>query len=138
MTGPQLTEIEEIKKLKARYFRFMDKKLWGDWGDVFTEDATLQFGPNAEDIWHGREQIVANNSSILANATTVHHGHMPEIAVQDAERATAIWAMEDIVQTPDYDLHGYGHYSDEYRRVDGKWRISHTRLTRLKLDVQPR
>ena len=42
MTAEQLTDIEAIKQLKARYFRLMDTKRWEEWGDVFTKDARLQ------------------------------------------------------------------------------------------------
>ena len=133
-----LMDVEAIKQLKARYFRLMDNKEWDAWGEVFTQEARLQWGEAEEDSATGRAGIVAAVSRAVGPAVTCHHGHMPEIAVQDADQASAIWAMEDIVQTPEYDLHGYGHYSDEYRRVDGKWRISRTHLTRLKLDIKSR
>lgn len=29
-------------------------------------------------------------------------------------------------------LHGWGHYHEEYRKVDGVWLISHRKLTRLR------
>ncbi len=29
-------------------------------------------------------------------------------------------------------LHGYGHYHEEYRKVEGKWLISYRTLTRLR------
>ena len=138
MTESKLLEIEEIKKLKARYFRFMDKKLWDEWRNVFTEDATLQFGPNPEDIFIGRDQIVANNSSILANSTTVHHGHMPEIELTSDTTATGIWAMFDFVQMHGVlALQGYGHYEEEYVKQGGQWKIKKLRLTRLREDITP-
>ena len=31
-------------------------------------------------------------------------------------------------------LQGYGHYLEEYIREDGQWRISRTRLERLRVD----
>jgi len=98
--GCELFEIEEIKKLKARYFRLMDKKQWDEWREVFTEDAILQHGPNSEDKFEGREQIVGQLSQILANAVTVHHGHMPEIELTSETTATGTWAMFDYVEMP--------------------------------------
>ena len=41
----ELRDIESIKQLKARYFRFMDTKQWDEWQWVFTEDARLKWGP---------------------------------------------------------------------------------------------
>jgi len=131
----EFMEIEEIKKLKARYFRLMDKKLWDEWGEVFTEDAILQHGPNPEDRFEGREQIVGQLSQILANAVTSHHGHMPEIELTGPNTATGIWAMFDYVQMPGLTLKGFGHYEEEYIKEDDKWKIKTLRLTRLHVDM---
>ena len=47
--------------------------------------------------------------------------------------------MYDLVETPpesEYESHtGWGHYTEEYRKVDGRWLISRTQLTRLKREV---
>lgn len=132
------TDYEAICNLKARYFRYLDTRRWQDLRGLLTDDFIGDYGPSDEEQFSSPEAFIEGLQRNLKDATTVHHGHMPEIAIENAGQATAIWAMEDIVQTPDYDLHGYGHYSDEYRRVDGNWRISRTRLTRLKLDLHPR
>ena len=34
----KLWDIEQIKQLKARYFRLMDTKDWAAWKDLFTDD----------------------------------------------------------------------------------------------------
>lgn len=75
---------------------------------------------------------------------SVHHGHVPEIEILDDDHARGIWPMYDLVETPPesaYESHtGWGHYAEEYRRVDGRWLISRTQLTRLKrvvLDEEP-
>lgn len=130
-----LEQIEEIKKLKARYFRFMDKKLWDQWADLFTEDATLHvIQAEVEVLWQGREQIVTNNSEALKDATTVHHGHMPEIEITSDTTAAGIWAMFDYVLWPDNSLKGYGHYEEQYVKENGQWKIKSIRLTRLQVD----
>ena len=48
-------------------------------------------------------------SVALAQAVTVHHGHMPEIELTSPITATGIWAMFDIVQSPRLNFRGYGH-----------------------------
>ena len=135
MRENKLIDIEEIKKLKARYFRLMDQKLWEEWGEVFTEDATLQYGPNDGEVFEGRKGIVEGLSKILADAITVHHGHMPEIEMIDANSATGTWAMFDYVEMPGLTLKGYGHYEEEYVKEAGRWRIKNLRLTRLRVDM---
>ena len=134
MTPEQLVEVERIKQLKARYFRLMDTKQWRQWSDVFTADATLQWGPGDQHVLIGREAIVQGVSSVLADATTCHHGHMPEIQIEGPSRARGIWAMYDFVESPQFVLHGYGHYEEAYRKLDGEWRIHRLKLTRLRED----
>jgi hypothetical protein len=133
-----LDEIEAIKQLKARYFRMMDTKQWQQFGEVFTEDATLSASPDPNETFHGRADIVRRVSAALREATTVHHGHMPEIELTGADTAKGIWAMYDFVDLPQLVLHGWGHYHEEYVKQGGAWRIRHSRLTRLRLDITPR
>jgi hypothetical protein len=136
MTPEQLVEIEQIKQLKARYFRLMDTKQWPEWTQVFTEDAVLQWGPKDDNVFRGRDEIVKGVSHVLREATTCHHGHMPEIELTGADRARGIWAMYDYVESPQFVLHGFGHYHEEYRKADGAWRIARLKLTRLREDRQ--
>jgi hypothetical protein len=127
---------EAIRRLKARYLRYIDTRRWSDLQSLLTDDFVGDFGPADEEQFTGPEDFIAGLQRNLKDATSVHHGHMPEIELQGEDRASALWAMEDIVQTPELELHGYGHYADEYRRVDGVWLLSRVRLTRLKLDVK--
>ena len=137
MEVSELVEIEEIKQLKARYFRLMDQRRWDEWGDVFTEDATLQYGPNPGDIFEGREGIVEGLRHVLKDAITAHHGHMPEIEITGDVTANGIWAMFDYVEMPGITLKGYGHYEEKYVKDNGKWKIRNLRLTRLRVDIKP-
>ena len=128
-------DIEAIKQLKARYFRLMDTKQWDAWTDVFTEDATVTASPDPNETFRGRAEIVRKVSAALREATTVHHGHMPEIELTGPDTAKGIWAMYDFVDLPQLVLHGWGHYHEEYVKQQGAWRIRRTRLTRLRLDI---
>jgi uncharacterized protein (TIGR02246 family) len=133
-----LEEIAAIQQLKARYFRLMDTKQWDAFGELFTLDATLSASPDPNETFTGRAEIVRRVSAALRNATTVHHGHMPEIALIGPNAATGIWAMYDFVEMPELVLNGWGHYHEEYVKQDGAWRIRRSRLTRLRLDIAPR
>jgi len=140
MHPPDLVDIEKIKQLKARYFRYMDEKRWNDWGDLFTADALLdavQDAPNAKLL--GRAKIVEVVSRALAPAVTVHQGYMPEIVITSATTARGIWAMEDFLEYPaepePFRIRGKGHYHEEYEKDDeGQWRIKLLRLTRLWIE----
>ncbi len=129
------TEIEAIRKLKARYFRCMDSKDWDGLANCFTEDLVADFRGGPGDLVEGRDQYMEYISAMLAEATTVHHGHMPEIEFTGENTAEGIWAMDDIVELPGISLRGWGHYHEIYRRETDGWRIASTRLTRLRLLV---
>jgi hypothetical protein len=133
-------EIEAIKQLKARYFRFLDTRQWAEWGQCFTEDCQMrveqQPGVVATDL-RGRQAIVDGVSKALSGSRTVHHGHMPEIEIVDATTARGIWAMYDYVSwSPERELKGYGHYHEIYRKAPGgRWQIASLLLTRLRVDM---
>ena len=135
----RLTDIEAIKQLKARYFRLMDQKRWDDWAMVFSKDAHLVVPEGGVDE-RGRAAVVASVSGVLEGVRTVHHGHMPEIDITGTDTATGTWAMFDYVEFPSspsgkrLGLQGYGHYTEEYVREDGEWRIASLLLSRLRID----
>ena len=136
--------IEQIKQLKARYFRLMDQKRWDEWREVFTEDVTAVYhgvpgsrGSKelAQTRCNGRAELVATVSKFLAKGISVHHGHMPEIEVTSPTTAKGIWAMFDYLRLPDFTLKGYGHYEEDYVKEAGQWKIKTILLTRLHCDV---
>jgi hypothetical protein len=134
-----LADIEAIKQLKARYFRYMDTRQWELWGGIFTTDCTLRVehepGVVGTEL-RGREAIVLGVQKSLTDTRTVHHGHMPEIELTGPTTARGIWAMFDYVSWGDErDLKGYGHYHETYRKSpSGRWQIASLLLTRLRVD----
>ena len=50
--------------------------------------------------------------------------------------ARGVWALQDVVRlAPGVSLVGYGHYHETYERVDGRWLITSSKLTRLREDI---
>jgi hypothetical protein len=137
----RLVAIEEIKQLKARYFRCMDTKDWAGFEAVFSEAAVMDMSEEAGDVVRGASEIAAYVRGHVDPVVTVHHGHMPEITLTSSSTATGIWAMEDVLRWseggPFGAMHGFGHYHETYERVDGEWRIATLRLSRLRRDVEP-
>ena len=138
--------IEEIKQLKARYFRHIDGKDWDSWQAVFAPDAELVVsfegdGPGTPDNpVVGATEIVAFVRPSIEALVTVHHGHTPEIELTSPTTARGVWAMEDLLSLPDGGgqvLQGWGHYHETYERIDGQWHIKTLRLTRLRVDAPP-
>jgi len=127
-----LEDIESIKKLKAKYWRCLDKKLWDEMEDVFTEDATGDYG-YGEPV-KGRKAVIQSIKDSLAreSAVTFHAGHPPEIEITSDTTATGIWPLQDYVALgSDFKMVGYGHYEDEYVKESGQWRKKSVKLTRI-------
>jgi len=143
-----LLAIEEIKRLKARYFRFMDTHDWDGFRTIFTEDAffdvrgALEEKPNVTGLEPitGVDAIVDYVSGGINPITSAHYGHMPEIEILSEDHARGIWALADILRTPTGEpfriFYGYGHYHEEYRKIDGHWRIASLKITRLMVETQ--
>ena len=98
-----LAAIEEIKRLKYRYFRTLDLKEWDAFGDCLAEDVVARYGTQAMDKplhYDNRADVVAFMSENLGpGIITIHVANHPEIEV-DGDTATGSWAFEDTVIVP--------------------------------------
>ncbi|MBV9996691.1 MAG: nuclear transport factor 2 family protein [Caulobacteraceae bacterium] len=145
MTLEEISAIEAIRALKARYFRLVDTKQWDAWGDVFTPDVKVVIDGDVQtpgrtppqEVLEGRDTFVGFARERLTGGVSVHHGHMPEIEVLSRTEARGVWAMEDIVERDGVSFHGHGHYHETYRNDGDAWRIASLRLTRLRRSVLP-
>jgi hypothetical protein len=139
----RLVAIEDIKNLKARYFRCVDTKDWAGFASVFAPDALFDISQDVPGcVLVGPEKIVEAASGPLTGCVSVHHGHCPEIEITSDTTATGIWAMEDMLRwaegtnSPIRSLHGYGHYIETYQKIGTKWHIKTMKLQRLRVDIE--
>lgn len=137
-----------INEVKAKYFRYLDTRQWGALRSIFTSEAVVEGLPDEWGSLDTAEKFVNMAQQRFGpGIISVHHGHMSEIVRADDETARGIWAMEDYVTWPRGDrtyrgvfvpdmwgFRGYGHYEDEFVRTGDGWKISHLRLTRLRVD----
>jgi hypothetical protein len=138
----RLLAIEEIKKVKARYFRFIDTGDNEGFVEQFTEDmhwVLLDVAGEVQVDLHGRAEMaafLAPQTDARSHGFSVHHGHTPEIDIIDDRTAKGIWAMSDYIRMPGMNIYGCGHYHETYRLCDdGVWRISECLVTRLNIDM---
>ena len=131
-----LAALEEIRRLKYRYLRCVDLKLWDEIGEVFTDDATVDYGTKAlgEPIkLAGRDEIVKFlRDSLGPGIVTVHFASQPEIDI-DGDAASGTWSFKVTVIATQFDvlIEGAAFYEDRYARgADGRWRIAHTGYVR--------
>ena len=131
-----LATLEEIRQVKYRYLRCIDLKLWDELAEVFTPDATVDYGTPA----YGKPLKIAGRDEIVAflraklgpDMITVHRAGQPEITV-DGDTATGTWSFEDTVIATEHRIVivGAAFYQDRYQRgADGRWRIAHTGYVR--------
>ena len=139
----RLLALEEIRGLKASYFRCVDTKDWEAFRRLFTQDAVFDISQDVPGcVLTGPDKIAEAASVPLTDCISVHHGHCPEIDLTSDNTAKGIWAMEDMLKwaegsaAPIKTLHGYGHYTETYERVDGRWHIKTLKLTRLRVDIE--
>jgi SnoaL-like domain len=119
--------LEELRRLKYRYLRTLDLKLWDEYADTLTADVQASYGARLQ--FDGRDAVVDYmRNSLPPSIITVHQCHHPELAV-DGDTATGTWYLEDKVIITEHRmlLTGAAFYEDTYRREsDGVWRISRT------------
>ncbi len=96
----RLEAIEEIRNLKARYFRLMDDKRWDELAEVFAPDLKV-LSPTGE-IWlEGGLQFAASLRSSLERGVSQHQGFTAEIEILSPDSAREIWAMQDVISWED-------------------------------------
>ncbi|MBO0678674.1 nuclear transport factor 2 family protein [Mycolicibacterium sp. S2-37] len=128
-------DIEAIKQLKARYCRLLDTKDWTAWRALFTDDFVSDTSESGGKVIRGADEFVAFTRKSLRSQATVHQVHAPEIELTSPGTARGVWALEDVVRFgPGLNLRGYGHYTETYEKTGGGWRITTSKLTRLRED----
>jgi hypothetical protein len=129
-------EVDAIKLLKASYFSNVDAKNWTALRELLAPDVTVDTTCSAGPLLVGRDPFIAFLQLTLGGATTHHQGYDPHVKLTSATTAEALWTMEDVlVFGGALGVHGYGHYSDRYSKVNGQWIVKYSKLTRTRIDL---
>jgi hypothetical protein len=143
----RLIAAEEIKHLKARYWRGVDSKDFAILRGVFADDAQIDF--RSDDLTADPDAPLPDPDSfarhalaMLEGVATIHHGHAPEIEFISDSEALGVWPMEDNLwvqsetsKLPFKHLRGYGHYHDRYVKTALGWLIASTTLKRVHVEI---
>jgi len=124
-----LEDIEAIKQLKYRYWRFLDCKEWEPLAALFTADATVCYSSGTYEFC-GRDAIMGFLREALGRergSVSIHHGHHPEIALTGPDSATGSWALYNYMfnARENRAIRIGAYYDDRYVRCDGAWRFQH-------------
>lgn len=128
----RLEDTEAIRVLKARYFFSCDRKDPQAVRDCFAPGpVSIDYGRIG--VFNDREQLVDVFTQLGCHDHIVemHHGLNPQIVVADAAHAHGTWGVYyHMINTRDRTVTQLGaYYEDEYRKLDGQWKISATRCT---------
>lgn len=147
----RLAAVEEIRQIKSRYFRGVDSGDGALVRSILAVDCVLDYMGCCTDPISGIDHMPSMNlvmrgseSWPLESATgtgvvTVHQGHDPDITVDSASSASAIWSFTDRFFLPPgspFDrLTGWGRYHDTYSNDGSGWKLKTTRIERLRVEV---
>lgn len=150
----RLSAIEEIRSVKARYWRGVDTGDGALVRSILAENCELDFRGCCTDPRSGEDFLPTMNvvmrgrgswkADALSEIVSAHHGHQSEITVTGPDAAgriaaSAIWAFTDRLWMPAGFrfalLEGYGHYHDTYVMEADGWKVQTCRITRLKVEV---
>jgi hypothetical protein len=140
-SAEHLSDLEEIRMLKHRYFRGIDTADMALLASLFTQDVSVHYRGGTYEV---RCDGIGDMLEFLANsfhsgAVAMHHGHMPEIELTGADQAEGTWYLEDIFINLESRTHTTGSaiYRDLYRREAGIWKIARTEYDRVFEMIRP-
>lgn len=136
-----LQSLEAIKRLKYKYMRCLDQKLWDEMAECFVEDATAAYS-GGKYSFEGRDAIIAFFKESMGSAKVLssHRVHHPEIELSSETAATGQWGLEDVFINEEMGVtvRGAAYYKDQYVKVGDDWKIKHTGYERAYEEMESR
>jgi hypothetical protein len=147
----RLTAIEQIKQVKAKYFRGVDSCDGELVRSILAEDCVLDcrgcctdpvsgrdFIPQMNIVLRGRDNWRSNGMSRMG-IVSVHQGHNVEIEFTSDTTANVTWSMTDRLWFPPGGafalMTGYGYYHETYVKVADQWLIQTYRFSRIRVEA---
>jgi ketosteroid isomerase-like protein len=126
-----IEDLEEIKKLHQNYIDLMDNLQYEKVLDLFTEDGTAEVRNSG--VKKGRRELAEIYIEGLAKkrGTSRYEGHMaiePDITIS-GNIAKGTWLIYMLFSKPTIQW-VQGKNECEYRKENGKWKISKLKFTR--------
>jgi hypothetical protein len=148
-----LGAVEQIKQVKARYFRGVDTSDAELVRSILADDCVLDYRGCCTDPTTHEDFLPAMNIVMRGRAAwpsqgmrhagivSVHQGHNCEISFSSDTTAHVIWSMTDRLfmpaGAPFAVMTGYGYYHETYEKAAGAWSIKTLRIERLRVEAAP-
>lgn len=139
----RLEAVAAVTALKHRYFRACDAKDPDGFLGCFVPGAELDYGSLGK---HDAEGMAALFASIALRQVDggpavldMHHGVHPDITVHDDTTAEGRWTLKfrQVNLLTGTESVATGEYADEYRLVEGHWKIARSTFTQLWSITRP-
>ena len=130
----EILEIEAIKELRLSYNFLMDLRQLDQLVTIFTDDALCEYGPYGS--WTGKEEILSNYCNVFtgdleAPFSSFHPNANHRVQLLSETRATGqVYLMDFVthVSAKVNPLLWLALYDEEYRKIEGSWKIARTSL----------
>ncbi len=121
----ELRDGEAVKTVMARYCHLVDSRSYAELSELFTEDATCNYGFFGS--FKGRKEIIGTFFGTLVDGAAsfmVHMVHNPVVEVSGDE-ASGSWYLtaQTTIQPANRAVWVMGIYRNRFRRVGGAWKI---------------
>lgn len=133
-----LVEIEKIKKLRILYSHYFDSNDLDSLAALFTDDVVCEFGVHG--TWIGKEELRKNYKAVHTEMDKLKNGSYPylhvttnhwvEIKTPDSAEGRC-YLIDMVTHFANSPLLLLGIYDDEYKKMNGTWKIHRTRLDYL-------
>jgi nitroreductase len=116
-----VTDVEEILNVMSRYCRAVDDRDWDGLAQLLADDVRFEMG----DVTESRDELFAYMKANLWPAG--RHLYMnPAVTVDgDTAHVDSDWVWLD----PTFAVGGTGRYSDDLKRINGRWVFSARRIS---------
>ncbi|RIV93359.1 nuclear transport factor 2 family protein [Aurantiacibacter xanthus] len=123
----QARDFQSVQNLQAAYGYYVDKGLWDNASELFAEDGSLELAGRG--VFVGRERVREYLHHLPPYGKGMLYNHMqlqPVIHVDSAAgTAKARWRSFMMVGSLGQEARwGEATYENEYKRVDGEWKIA--------------
>ena len=123
----QARDFQSVQNLQAAYGYYVDKGLWDKAAELFAEDGSLELAGRG--VFVGRERVREYLHHLPPYGKGMLYNHMqlqPVIHVDSAAgTAKARWRSFMMVGSLGNEARwGEATYENEYKRVDGEWKIA--------------
>jgi len=135
-----MMDIEAIKKLKYRFYRCLDNRLWDEITECLAGNVTASFY-GGKFKFEGVDALIQFlKEGLIPTRISVHQSHHPEIEITGDDSATGVWSLQTYIidRQANISLGGVSLFQDEYVKEEGEWKIKSTACSRIYEEVWDR